>query len=208
MSGADCATARLRPATAATTGPTSWCCLRGTGAALVLPYAAKQAMTLHLPEIGRAVAPGAHAVVGMDGAEWHKPGGRLIVPENVGVLTLPAYAPGLNPQRTSGSSYVRTPSQTASSRPTTPMSKPDATPGTHSLRNRSASTPSPHGSGRNRSASDAGCIRAVGDDARSNRQAGHADHSCGLVRPRHCLTLACGSHLGQRPGGRANRPDT
>lgn len=64
----------------------------------MLPYADKQAMTLHLAEISRTVAPGAHAVVIMDGAGWHKPGGRLVVPENVSVLTLPAYAPELNPQ--------------------------------------------------------------------------------------------------------------
>jgi hypothetical protein len=74
------------------------CPARGTGAALVLPYADKPAMTLHLAEIGRAVAPGAHAVVIMDGAGWHKPGGRLVVPKNVSVLLLPAYAPELNPQ--------------------------------------------------------------------------------------------------------------
>ena len=39
------------------------CPARGTGAALVMPYADKQAMTLHLAEISQAVAPGAHAVV-------------------------------------------------------------------------------------------------------------------------------------------------
>ena len=55
-------------------------------------------MTLHLAEISRTVAPGAHAVVIMDGAGWHKPGGHLVVPENVSVLTLPAYGPELNPQ--------------------------------------------------------------------------------------------------------------
>ena len=54
-----------------------------------MPHADKQAMTLHLAEISQAVAPGAHAVVILDGAGWHKPGGRL---------TLPAYAPELNPQ--------------------------------------------------------------------------------------------------------------
>ena len=50
---------------------------RGTGAALVMPFADKQAMTLHLPEISQAVTPGAHAIVIVDGAGWHKPGGRL-----------------------------------------------------------------------------------------------------------------------------------
>ena len=46
------------------------CPARGTGAALVLPYADKPAMTLHLAEIGRNVTPGAHAVVITDGAGW------------------------------------------------------------------------------------------------------------------------------------------
>jgi transposase len=74
------------------------CPARGTGAALVMPHADKPAMTLHLAEISQAVAPGAHAVVLMDGAGWHKPGGRLVLPSNVSTLTLPAYAPELNPQ--------------------------------------------------------------------------------------------------------------
>ena len=69
------------------------CPARGTGAALVMPHADKPAMTLHLAEISQAVAPGAHAVVLMDGAGWHKPGGRLVLPGNVSTLTLPAYEP-------------------------------------------------------------------------------------------------------------------
>ncbi len=64
----------------------------------MLPYAGKQAMTLHMAEIGRAVAPGAHAVVLLDGAGWHKPGGRLTLPNNVSMLTIPPYSPELNPQ--------------------------------------------------------------------------------------------------------------
>jgi transposase len=55
-------------------------------------------MTLHMAEIGRAVAPGAHAVVVLDGAGWHKPGGHLKLPDNVSTLTLPPYSPELNPQ--------------------------------------------------------------------------------------------------------------
>ena len=74
------------------------CPARDIGAALVLPYADKQAMTLHLAEISRAVAPGAHAVVIVDGAGWHKPGGRLRQPDNISMLILPPYSPELNPQ--------------------------------------------------------------------------------------------------------------
>ena len=54
-------------------------------------------MNLHLLEISRHVAPGAHAVIVLDGAGWHQAGGRLKVPENVSLLSLPPYSPELNP---------------------------------------------------------------------------------------------------------------
>ena len=73
------------------------CAERGVGAGLVLPYANTQAMSLHLAEISRNVAPGAHAIVVLDGAGWHKTGGRLRVPGNVSLLHLPPYSPELNP---------------------------------------------------------------------------------------------------------------
>src|SRR5947208_3847060 len=72
------------------------CPERAVGAALVLPYADTAATGLHLAEIGRAVAPGAHAVVVLDRAGWHG-AGDLAVPENLTLLPLPSYAPGLNP---------------------------------------------------------------------------------------------------------------
>jgi transposase len=55
------------------------------------------AMTLHLAEISRQVAPGAHAVVTLDGAGWHRSGGKLRVPDNISLLPLPPYSPQLNP---------------------------------------------------------------------------------------------------------------
>ncbi len=55
-------------------------------------------MTLHMAEISQAVAPGAHGVVIIDGAGWHKPGGRLKLADNISTLTLPPYSPELNPQ--------------------------------------------------------------------------------------------------------------
>ncbi len=73
------------------------CADRGVGAALVLPYANAGAMSLHLAEISRHVATGAHAVVVLDGAGWHQTGGRLRVPGNVSLLRLPPYSPELNP---------------------------------------------------------------------------------------------------------------
>jgi transposase len=74
------------------------CPARGVGAALVLPYANAEAMNLHLAEISRHVTQGAHAVITMDGAGWHKEGGRLKVPHNISLLLLPPYSPELNPQ--------------------------------------------------------------------------------------------------------------
>ena len=48
------------------------CPARDTGAALVLPRADAAAMQLHLEEISRRVAPGAHAVLTLDQAGWHR----------------------------------------------------------------------------------------------------------------------------------------
>jgi transposase len=69
------------------------CPARETGVALVLP----EAMNLHLAAISRNVSPGAFAVVTLDGAGWHQIGGRLVVPDNLGLLHLPPYSPELNP---------------------------------------------------------------------------------------------------------------
>lgn len=73
------------------------CPARGVGAALVLPRADAAMMTLHLAEIGAAVVPGAHAILVVDGAGWHRTGGSLRVPSNVTLLRLPPYSPELNP---------------------------------------------------------------------------------------------------------------
>src|SRR5689334_3513656 len=72
------------------------CPERAEGAGLVLPYANTEATGLHLAEIGHHVAPGAHAVVVLDGAGWHA-AGDLAVPENLTLLPLPRYSPELNP---------------------------------------------------------------------------------------------------------------
>lgn len=53
-------------------------------------------MNLHLIEIGRCVAPRAHAVLMLDGAGWHV-AHDLVVPANIALLPLPACAPELNP---------------------------------------------------------------------------------------------------------------
>jgi hypothetical protein len=73
------------------------CPARGVGAALVLPTVSAEAMNLHLAEISSQVAPGAHAVITLDGAGWHQTGGKLNVPDNISLLPLPSYSPELNP---------------------------------------------------------------------------------------------------------------
>lgn len=65
-------------------------------AALVMPRADTSAMNAHLVEISGTVAPGAHAVLVMDGAGWHA-SSALRVPDNITIVTLPPCAPELNP---------------------------------------------------------------------------------------------------------------
>jgi transposase len=72
------------------------CPARGTGAALALPYANTEAMQLHLNEIARLVARGAHAVLLLDRAGWHTTT-ALTVPRNITLILLPSRAPELNP---------------------------------------------------------------------------------------------------------------
>jgi len=53
-------------------------------------------MQLHLDEISRHVASGAHAVLLMDRAGWHTTG-ALAIPENITPIFLPSRSPELNP---------------------------------------------------------------------------------------------------------------
>ena len=46
------------------------CPARGTAAGLIAPYVNAEAMGLHLKEIAKAVAHGAHAMLIVDGAGW------------------------------------------------------------------------------------------------------------------------------------------
>jgi DDE superfamily endonuclease len=72
------------------------CPQRAVAAGLVMPFADTEAMNAHLAEIARAVAPGAHAVLVVDGAGWHI-GGKLKIPDTLTLLKLPPYSPELNP---------------------------------------------------------------------------------------------------------------
>jgi hypothetical protein len=72
------------------------CPARGVAAGLVLPYVDTAAMNAHLAEIAVHVAPGAHALLLVDGAGWHRSEG-LELPDNISLLRLPSAAPELNP---------------------------------------------------------------------------------------------------------------
>src|SRR5919107_1275564 len=72
------------------------CPAEGKGAGLVLPRCTSEGMSLHLEEISKAVALGAHAVLLLDQAGWHQ-SRRLVVPANITLMPLPARAPELNP---------------------------------------------------------------------------------------------------------------
>ena len=52
--------------------------------------------SLHLAEISKEVATGAHAILILDGAGYHAATG-LTTPDNVSLLPLPSYSPELNP---------------------------------------------------------------------------------------------------------------
>lgn len=51
---------------------------------------------MHLAEIGKTVAAGAHAALVLDGAGYHI-AAALDVPDNITLIRLPPYAPELNP---------------------------------------------------------------------------------------------------------------
>ena len=72
------------------------CPARAATAALVLPHANADMLSLHLAEIAKQVAPGAHAVLILDGAGYHI-ADDLIIPDNITLLKLPPYSPELNP---------------------------------------------------------------------------------------------------------------
>jgi hypothetical protein len=67
---------------------------RRGGAAL--SYADTDMMQLHLEEISRNVAQGAHAVLLLDRAGWHTTS-KLDVPDTITPIFLPSRAPELNP---------------------------------------------------------------------------------------------------------------
>jgi hypothetical protein len=71
------------------------CPERKIGAALVMPYADSQAMNAHLETIAKAVTPGSHGVIVLDGAAWHG-SQMLVVPSNLTLFPQPPCAPEVN----------------------------------------------------------------------------------------------------------------
>ena len=72
------------------------CAYRAVGAAIIMPAANTVAMNEPLKEISTQVAPEAHAILVCDGAGWHQRGGKLRVPDNITLLSLPPYSPEPN----------------------------------------------------------------------------------------------------------------
>jgi len=71
------------------------CPSRDTGVAVIMPNADTEAMQKHIDEIGRAVTPGAHALIILDKARWHTTR-KLKLPSNLTLVPLPPACPELN----------------------------------------------------------------------------------------------------------------
>lgn len=72
------------------------CPAHDKGAALLLPCANTSAMTQHLEEVSKHVAPAAHAVILLDNAAWHRTK-KLKLPSNISLMFIPVASPELNP---------------------------------------------------------------------------------------------------------------
>ena len=68
------------------------CPERSATAAIVVPSANADIMSMHLAEISKNVAPGAHAALVIDGAGYHI-AAKLVVPGNITLIKLPPYSP-------------------------------------------------------------------------------------------------------------------
>jgi hypothetical protein len=74
----------------------AFCAEQDAGVGLIMPHADTSAMQLHLELLGRAIAPGAHALVLLDQAGWHTTK-ALKCPSNMTLISLPPASPELNP---------------------------------------------------------------------------------------------------------------
>lgn len=71
------------------------CPSRDTGIALIMPNADTEAMQMHIDAIGRAITPGAHALIILDKAGWHTTR-KLRIPDNLTLVPLPPACPEFN----------------------------------------------------------------------------------------------------------------
>lgn len=70
--------------------------LTGASSALIAPAVNHQLMSTHLRMIAEEAGDGAHVVLVLDGAGWHK-ANALVVPASMTLLPLPPYSPELMP---------------------------------------------------------------------------------------------------------------
>lgn len=72
------------------------CCQTGETNGWLMPAANTEAMQVHLTHLSAQLAADVHAALVLDGAGWHTTN-KLIVPDNITLLPLPARSPELNP---------------------------------------------------------------------------------------------------------------
>lgn len=68
----------------------------GASTALLAPHVNTGTMSVFLKMVSEDLGPCDHAVMIMDQAGWHV-STKLIIPDNITMLLLPAYSPELNP---------------------------------------------------------------------------------------------------------------
>jgi len=68
----------------------------GQAEAVIAPYLDTMIINQFLEQFSRALAPDVQAVLVWDGAGYHR-SLQLVVPDNVTLVSLPAYSPELNP---------------------------------------------------------------------------------------------------------------
>ena len=129
----------------------------------MLPAANTDRTTLHLAEISAGVAPGAPALLGVDGAGGHQLGERLKGPNNIPLLHLPPDSPELNPVENVWADLRRNKlSHRVFATYDAIVEAWLATPGTGSSLSPTASPPSAHAHG----------LRSINDTARITRAFG------------------------------------
>lgn len=72
------------------------CPQTGQAEAIIAPYLDTVIINQFLEQFSRALAPDVQAVLVWDGAGYHR-ANALVVPDNVTLVSLPAYSPELNP---------------------------------------------------------------------------------------------------------------